>query len=109
MGHEFYSRVNRYYLEGNYEFWGVQFDYDGDGYVSEDIVAIRWEGRIPKVLVLINNPGRVDSEEYYSVILCLFESLTDGEGSFEVKRVYDKNVDEYSVDEIKQKLTEYFV
>lgn len=77
----------------------MEFDY-GDGYSAEDKMILEWNDNKPKVLILINSRDRMDSEEYTNIILGIFEDLTDGEGTFELKRIFDANVNEYDVEDL---------
>lgn len=102
MKHEFYSRVRRYFRSNEFECWSVEFDYNGDGYISEDKIVLEWNNNEPRVLVITKSADRMTSEEYTGIILGLFEDLTDGEGTFYLKRIFDTNVDEYDIDDMKK-------
>ena len=102
MFHEFYSRVRRYFRNEEFEFWSIEFDYDGTGYAAEDKLILKWNHHQPKVLLLTASHERITSEEYNSIILGLFEDLTDGEGTFELKYIFDANIAEYDIEELEQ-------
>jgi hypothetical protein len=102
MKHEFYCRVRRYYRDNSYEVWSLEFDY-GDGYSAEDKLILEWNNDAPNVLVLINSMDRIESEEYESIILSLFEDMTQGEGTFKLKRIFDLEVEEYDIEDLIQK------
>lgn len=99
MEHEFYCRVRRYFKDDSYEVWSLEFDY-GEGYSAEDKMILKWNNNKPKVLCLINSEDRIESEEYISILLGLFEDLTEGEGAFELKRILDLNVNEYDIEDL---------
>lgn len=107
MKHDFYCRVRRFFRDASYEIWSVEFDY-GEGYLAEDKIIIKWSDGIPEVLCFINVKDRMESEEYTSIILALFEDLTDGEGTFELKRIYDTNVEEYDIKDLINKHTMFY-
>lgn len=102
MEHEFYCRTRRYFRNDSYEVWSLEFDY-GDGYSAEDKMILEWNNNNPRVLWLINSRDRMESEEYTSIILGLFEDITEGEGSFELKRIFDSNVEEYDIEDLINK------
>lgn len=102
MKHEFYSRVRRFFKSNEFECWSVEFDYNGDGYVSEDKIVLEWNNNEPRVLVITNSTERMTSEEYTSIILGLFEDVTDGEGTFKLKCIFDTNVAEYDIEDLKE-------
>ena len=102
MEHDFYCRVRRYYRDIHNEIWSIEFDY-GDGYVAEDKVILEWDNKDIKVLWLIQSSDRMESEEYTSIILALFEDIIDDEGDFQLVREYEINVMEYDVEELKNK------
>lgn len=102
MEHKFYCRVRRYFKDDYYEAWSIEFDY-GEGYLAEDKMILEWNKNKPLVLCLINSRDRMESEEYMSIILGLFEDITEGEGSFELKRIFDLNVDEYDINDLINK------
>lgn len=99
MQHEFYCRTKRYFRSDIYEVWSMEFDY-GEGYSAEDKMIIEWNHNRPRVLCLINSVERMNSEEYASIMLGLFEDLTEGEGSFELKCLHDLEVEEYDVEDL---------
>lgn len=102
MNHSFWCRLRRYYRNEKYEVWSVEFDY-GDGYSAEDKLIIKWVENIPLAMCLVKKSDRVGSEEYQSIILGLFEDLTDGEGSFGLKYIVDREVDEYDIEDLIKK------
>nr|WP_288824887.1 hypothetical protein [uncultured Clostridium sp.] len=104
MEHEFYCRARRYFKDDFYEAWSLEFDY-GNGYSAEDKMILEWCNNKPRVLCLINSRERMKSEEYTSIILGLFEDITEGEESFELKRIFDLNVDEYDIEDLINKHT----
>lgn len=80
----------------------MEFDYTGEGYVSEDKIILEWNNNEPRVLLITNSNDRMVSEEYTGIILGLFEDLTGGEGTFQLRRIYDKNVDEYDIQDLQK-------
>lgn len=102
MKHKFYCRLRRYYMSKQYEIWSVEFDY-GEGYLAEDKLVIKWVENSPLVMCIIKEADRVESEEYLSIILGLFEDITDGEGTFELKRILDLDVEEYDIEDLLKK------
>lgn len=102
MEHEFYSRLRRFERNEELELWSVEFDYTGEGYVSEDKIILEWNNNEPRVLLITNSNDRMVSEEYTGIILGLFEDLTGGEGTFQLRRIYDKNVDEYDIQDLQK-------
>ena len=102
MEHKFYCRLRRYFRNGEYECWSGEFDY-GEGFVAEDKIILQWSNSGPKVLMITSSDEHIESDEYTSIILGLFEDITDGEGTFELKRLYDKDVDDYSIEDLKKK------
>lgn len=55
-----------------------------------------------EVLCCVRISERVNDEYYYGYLLKLFENLTCGEGSFEVKRIVVGDIEEYDIDDLKQ-------
>jgi len=94
MNHEFYCRLRRYYKDGNYEIWSIEFDY-GDGYSAEDKCIIKFDNSNIKACMLIKSSERIDSEEYVSIILGLFEDIIPDDGDFKLDKLLDSEVDEY--------------
>ncbi len=102
MEHEFYCRARRYFRNNLYEIWSMEFDY-GEGYLAEDKMIIKWCDDIPRVLCLLKSKDRLVLEEYTSIILGLFEDLTDGEGTFRLEKVFDPEVEEYDIQDLMDK------
>lgn len=107
MKHEFYCRLRRYFRDEEYECWGGEFDY-GEGYIAEDKIILQWSNSGPKVLMITVSDLRMKSDEYTSIIWGLFEDLTEGEGTFEIRRLCDMDVDEYDIEDLKKKHEEIF-
>lgn len=99
MEHEFYCRMRRYFRNISYEIWSMEFDY-GEGYLAEDKLIVNWCDDMLRVLCLMKSKDRLVSEEYTSIILGIFEDLTDGEGTFRLEKVFDPEVEEYDVQDL---------
>lgn len=102
MEHEFYCRLRRYFRNEEYECWSSEFDY-GEGFVAEDKIILQWSNSGPRVLMITSSDEHMKSEEYTTIILGLFEDITEGEGTYELKRLCDMNVEEYSIEDLKKR------
>ena len=110
--HEFWCRFRRYYRKESIECWSIEFDYDNEGFEALDRLVIVFPQNkleLVKVLLLSKDADRIKNDEYLSYILGIFEDLTDGEGSFCIRRVYDEELDKYDVNDLIEKLNEYLI
>ena len=91
-------RMARYYKNKEYECWSIQYDLDGKGFQAFDIVVLHFVDEkevYVKALFLSQFEDSLNSENVLAYILALFEDLTDGEGSFVLKKKFDTKVDDY--------------
>lgn len=91
-------RLARYYKKEGYECWSIQYDLDGKGFQAFDVLVLHFvdekEVKV-KALFLSQLEECLNSENVLSYILAVFEDLTDGEGSFILKKQLDSKVDDY--------------
>ena len=101
-------RCRRYFRSNDSECWSIEHDED-EGFVSEDVLVLQFtdtNDELVKALYLSKSEERINSEEILSYLLAIFEDLTNGEGSFTLKRQIDEHIEDYWPEDLVKKLNE---